>query len=210
MPRNFIIALTGLPDVGKDTVASLISPQLGFARVAFADALRREVCEAWRIDLRMLTNRAIKELPIPALAAGMCSAPGFLRWIADGGESLVYPRSPRWILQQWATYQRRYDDGHYTAIAKRTIGRLLGTGWNRVVVSDLRHSVEADMLRELGAKVVRVQRPDARPLPAETAGHSSEQHHTIKADAVIVNDGSLQVLAEVTVQCLAELGVNHV
>ncbi len=209
MTRPCIIALTGRPDVGKDTIASLIAPQLGFARIAFADALRAEVREAWRVDMRMLTDRAIKDTPIPAMAAGMCSAPGFLRWVMDGGESLVAPRSPRWALQQWATYQRRFDDSHYTRIVRRWIARQIGTGWTRIVVTDLRHPVEAAMLRELGARIVRVHRPDARPLPADTATHSSEQHEAIQADADIVNDGSLQALAELTVQCLADLGVGH-
>lgn len=210
MPQPCIIALTGAPDVGKDTVASFISPQLGFARIAFADALRREVCENWRVDPRMLTERAIKETPIPALAAGMCGVPGFLRWVLDGEESLVEPRSPRWTLQQWATYQRRFDDGYYTGIVKRWLERRIGISWNRLVVTDLRHEVEADMLRSMGAKVIRVHRPDAKPLPATTAEHSSERHHqAIEADADIVNDGSLTALAEATVQCLAELGVSH-
>ncbi len=209
MTRPCIIALTGRPDVGKDTIASLIAPQLGFARIAFADALRAEVREAWRVDLRMLTDRAIKEVPIPALAAGMCSAPGFLRWVMDGGDSLVEPRSPRWVLQQWATYQRRFDDAYYTRIVHRWVMRQIGTGWNRIVVTDLRHPIEASMVRALGGKVIRVHRPDARPLPPDTATHSSEQHEAIEADAHITNEGSLQALAEATVQCLAELGVSH-
>ena len=41
--------------------------------------------------------------------------------------------------------------------------------------------------------------------PPDTAGHTSEQHHRITADADIVNDGSLQQLVESTLECIAAL-----
>lgn len=204
--KTFILALTGYPDVGKDTVAGILSPQHGFATIAFADALRREVAEAWRIDSRMLAARPTKELPLPALAVGMCSAPAFVRWCHDAGESLKEPRSPRWALQTWATYQRRFDASYYARIVDRWIIRQVGVGWNRIVVSDLRDPVEETVLRQLGAKVVRIHRPDAKPISGATASHISEQHHRIKADADIVNDGSIEALAEVTLRCVASLG----
>lgn len=200
-----ILALTGKPDVGKDTVARFLAPAQGFQTIAFADKLREEVAEHWRVDIRMLTDRATKEWPIPALAAGMCSAPGFLRWIVDGGESLTEPRSPRWALQNWASYQRRTVPDYYARVVERWIRRQIGSGWNRLVVSDLRDPVEEAMLRHLGAKVVRIHRPDATPLQGDTALHISEQHHRIKADADIVNDGSLQALAEAALVCVAQL-----
>jgi hypothetical protein len=199
--KALIIALTGRPDVGKDTVASILAPGHGFARIAFADALRSEICEAWRIDLRMLTDRATKELPIPALAAGMCSEPAFLHWCINGEESLAAPRSPRWVMQNWATFQRRTEPDRYARITARWIERHIGVGWNRIVVSDLRDPIEEAALRALGAKVVRVHRMDARPLEGDTALHASEQHHRIVADADIVNEGSLPALAEATVEC---------
>lgn len=202
-----VIALTGRPDVGKDTVASFLAPLLGFQRIAFADALRREVSEAWRIDQRMLTDRATKEWAIPALAIGMCSETGFMRWCLECGESLNEPRSPRWALQNWASYQRRTEPDRYARIVRQWIDRQIGSGCKHIVVSDLRDPVEAKALRPLGLKVVRIHRPDARALPPDTAGHISEQHHRIPADHDIVNDGALQALAEATVQCLVDMGV---
>lgn len=203
--RPLIVALTGHTDVGKDTIAGILAPQHGFGAIAFADALRREVSEAWRVDVRNLTDRATKELTRPSLAAGMCNVPGFLHWCVDGGDSLHEPRSPRWVLQRWATYQRRFDPDYYARIVDRWIVRQVGTGWHRIVVSDLRDPVEEAVLRRMGAKVVRVHRPDRAPLAADTAGHTSEQHHRITADADIVNDGSLQQLAESTLECIAAL-----
>ena len=205
MKKPLIIALTGKPGVGKDSIADVLAPQQGFARIAFADALRREVCEAWRIDVRMLTDRHTKELPLPAMAAGMCSAPAFMRWVSDGGDSLTEPRSPRWALQRWASFKRRFIPDYYARIVERWIGRQIGCGWDRIVVTDLRDPVEETMLRRLGVQVVRVHRPELAALPADTAMHVSEQHHRIQADADILNDGSLQALAEAALECVNAL-----
>ena len=45
----------------------------------------------------------------------------------------------------------------------------------------------------------------AAPDNDHHAGHTSEQHHRITADADIVNDGSLQQLVESTLECIAAL-----
>ena len=208
--ETLIVALTGRPGVGKDSIGDVLAPQQGFARIAFADALRREVCEAWRIDLRMLTDRPTKELELPALAAGMCSDPAFMRWVADGGDSLTAPRSPRWALQRWASFKRQFTPDYFARIVERWIRRQLGSGWNRIVVTDLRDPVEEAMLRRLGAKVVRVHRPELAAMPADTAMHVSEQHHRIKADADILNDGSMQALADAALECVSLLEVRGV
>ena len=205
--ETLIVALTGRPGVGKDSIGDVLAPQQGFARIAFADALRREVAEAWRIDLRMLTDRPTKELELPALAAGMCSDPAFMRWVADGGDSLTAPRSPRWTLQRWASFKRQFTPDYFARIVERWIRRLLGSGWNLIVVTDLHDPVEEAMLRRLGAKVVRVHRPELAAMPADTAMHVSEQHHRIKADADILNDGSMQALADAVLECVGLLEV---
>jgi hypothetical protein len=135
----------------------------------------------------------------------MCSDPAFMRWVGDGGDSLTEPRSPRWVLQRWASYKRRFQPSYYATIVQRWIERQVGTGWTRIVVTDLRDAVEEHMLRNLGAKVVRVHRPDVTPLAADTASHASERHYCIPADADILNDGSLQALAESTLSCVGSL-----
>ncbi|WP_046059725.1 hypothetical protein [Paracidovorax citrulli] len=210
MTAPLILALTGRPDVGKDTIGDILAAQ-GFARFAFVDALRAEVAKAWRVDLRILTDRPTKETELPALAVGFCSEPGFMHWVAAGGESLTEPRSPRWVLQRWGTYQRRYVPGYYATIVERAIGRQLGSGWARMVVTDLRYPVEEAAMRRLGAVVVRVHRPDATPLAADTAADESERRAAaIEADTDIVNDGSLQALAESVHELVERLAVREV
>lgn len=192
-----LIAFTGKAGAGKDTAARALADGRRFLTIAFADALRREIAAAWRIDERMLTHRPTKELPLPALAVGMCSDLAFVRWAYDAGESLHAPRSPRWAMQQWATYQRRYHPARYAEIVARWIVRQFALGFDRVAVTDLRDPLELAALRALGARlhVVRIHAPLAPALAADTAGHSSERH-AIPADFDVCNDASMQALAE--------------
>ena len=110
--KPIVIALTGKPGAGKDTIADMLSPSLGFQRIAFADALRREIAEAWRMPAAMLTDRPTKEWAVPIFAVGMCSDLGFMSWCHEQGESLSEPRSPRWVMQNWGDYKRRHAPDH--------------------------------------------------------------------------------------------------
>jgi hypothetical protein len=207
-PKPIVIALTGRPGVGKDTVADLLAPALGFQRVAFADALRREIAEAWRLPVAMLTDRPTKEWPLPALSIGMCSDTGFMNWCHEQGESLSEPRSPRCVMQTWADYKRRYTPDHYAQIVARWVKRQIGTGWSRIVITDLRHRVECEALEPFGAQIIRITRPTSATLAADTAAHSSERHDLITPHHVINNDSGIPELAWNTLAVLRLMGVD--
>lgn len=189
-----VIGLIGRPGSGKDSCAAALAP-LGFHSVAFADALRVEVAKSWRVDLRMITDRAIKEVPLPALAIGMCGEPQFVHWAMRTRHCLQAPRSPRWVLQRWGSdFRREQHPDYWVCIVRRWAGRQIGVGLHRVVITDVRLPNEADLVRDLGGRLVRVHRPDLPPMAADTAGHSSEAHDALVADAVIHNDASLDAL----------------
>lgn len=195
--RATVIAFTGRTGAGKDSSAAVLVNHRAFVSIAFGDALRREISAAWRIDERMLSHRPTKELAIPALAVGMCGEPAFISWCFDCGESLHEPRSPRWAMQQWADFQRRYRPAYYADIVARWIGRQVSLGFRRIAITDLRDPIEEAVLRALGVQlsVVRVHSPHAIALTGETARHSSERHR-IAADFDLQNDGSLEALRD--------------
>jgi hypothetical protein len=205
-----VIAFTGRTGAGKDSAATVLFNHRPFETIAFADALRREIAVAWRIDERMLSHRATKEWAIPALAVGMCSEPAFISWSFDADESLHAPRSPRWVMQHWADYQRRYRPSYYADILTRWIARNAAMGFRRFAITDLRDPVEVAALHALGVQlsVVRVHSPNVTALDADTAHHSSERHR-VDADFDLQNDGSLEalrdsVLALSPIQCLGQ------
>ncbi len=196
-----VIAFTGKPGAGKDSAAAVLVNHCRFRSIAFADALRREISASWRIDERMLTHRPTKELPLPALSVGMCGDPAFIIWCVDAGENLHAPRSPRWVLQQWATFQRRWRPSCYADIVARWIRREAGLGFQRFTVTDLRDPIELQALLSLGMslRVVYVHSQVTSTLAHDTATHISERHH-IPGDLDLHNDDSLPALAEAVLQ----------
>jgi hypothetical protein len=196
MTRLYLIGLTGKPGAGKDSCAEALRAH-GYQTIAFADALRAEVAQAWRIDQRMLSDRATKEWPLPALAIGMCSDPHFLHWAVHREHSLQEPRSARWIMQHWGTeYRRAQDEDYWVRVVQRWARQRVGLGNNHLAVTDVRMRNEAALIHALGGSVVRVHRPElASVLSAATVGHDSEaQARQIDADGVIHNDAGLDAL----------------
>lgn len=205
MKQPLIVALTGKPAAGKKTIASMLAPGQGFAAVSFTEAVRRDVAQAWRLDVRLLSDPALQHVPLNSLAAGMCGDPAFMLWLTDGGEQLPPPRSPAWALQRWAEFRSRFVPDFYARQVERAIGRLVGCGWSRIVVPDLATTAQEAMLRRLGAKVVRVHRIDLADAPARPA--DSAPALTIKSHADIENSGSLDGLAAAVMDCIDFLEV---
>jgi len=201
--KPLIVALVGEPGAGRTTLADAMKAQ-GFLRVAFDDAARAEVAAAWRIDVRMLTDRHTASWAIPALAIGQCSETGFMRWAAASGESLAEPRSPEWVMREWSAFRNRSVPGYFSAIVERSIGRLVGCSWRRLVVDEVAGQPGvAAMLDRINAKVLRVHRPEL--ASAAPAGQVVAQRHAIEAHADVVNDGSLQALIEAGAEAVEAL-----
>jgi hypothetical protein len=192
-----IIGLCGLAGGGKDTVAQLLATHLRFSHLAFADALRNEICEAFGVDQSVLTRRDTKETPTPALALHRCSpASGFVnaviaqgQWLAPGknlSNELTAPRSPRWIMQQWGTEYRRTYSGqdYWTRTLKARVYVQQQGHQLRHVISDVRFDNEAEAIRSMGGTIWQVKRPDLK----QDTGHISETDGSrFKPDLVINN-----------------------
>jgi len=201
-----LIGLTGRPCVGKDTVGAMLVAA-GWQAIAFADTLRTEVAAAWGVDMRVLTERVTKEQGTPMLAAGGAANANWLRWVAMQGISLIQPRSPRWVLQNWGSFRREHDPLHFVRHVDTWVRyQRQRNPAIRLVVTDVRLANEAAALRGLGGWVVRVHRPGAPALAPDTAGHESEQHTDIEADADLVNDGGLLDLPAEVQRVLQLLG----
>ena len=188
-----LVGLTGAAGAGKDASAAMLVAA-GWRGIAFADALRIEVAEAWAIDIRLFADRAAKEVPHPHLPLHYCGRPPFRAWAEATGLDMRAPRSPRFVMQAWGTWRRQINPLHWVQQVDAWVRYQRGRGAVGLVISDVRMPNEAAMVRGAGGCIVRVHRPDAPPLQADTATHESEQHRAIQADADIHNDGSLQHL----------------
>lgn len=155
-----IIALGYKSGVGKDLACKLLQGH----RMAFADALKRMVKEAFALDYDQLWG-PLKDIVDPR-----------------------YGVAPRQILQDMGEgVRQQYGVGHWP-------NRLFdGYGFNPnhlYVITDLRHLSEVKIVKKHGGYCVKLDRPTAAAPTG--SGHVSE--HALDTydewDAVVSNDGT--------------------
>lgn len=104
-----IIGLLGPRGAGKDEVGNYLVKRHGFAKIAFADAIRSEAAAQWNVNVLNFLDRRQKELPTRWLAVQACRDSRFVDWFNANNQNdllaLYRHRSPRWVLQQWGSYR---------------------------------------------------------------------------------------------------------
>ena len=178
--HTHVIGLTGPMGSGKDTVADLLTTHCGAHKLAFADALRAEIVEAYCIEHVYLTRRETKEHPISALALRRCLDTAFVgrmiiqhQLFNDDQLDLDAPRSPRQIMQWWGTeYRRATQPGYWVSKAAQHIHWLHKALRSRlVVITDVRFDDESHLVRSLGGQIWQIKRPGC---DVATGAHVSE------------------------------------
>ncbi len=157
-----LIGLMGKAGAGKDTLAAQLAP-LGFARVAFADALYEEVASAYGVTVELLREHKDEDLD------------------AVGSR-------PREILQNWGVSRREANPDYWVFLAEEKITALRDAGTS-VVVTDVRFPNEYRAIVKGGGILVRVVRDaDHLRLRGAVAEHISETAlDGFLADAVVEN-----------------------
>jgi hypothetical protein len=179
---HHIIGLAGKSRSGKDTVAAYLVEHYGFARIAFADALREAalaldpiVVADERRDLRgrVTDFRRIRLSEIVE---------------AHGWEEAKAIPEVRRTLQRYGVAIRDMDPEFWIRVALSPIGYME----RPVVITDVRFPNEVDAVRSRAGLLVRVSRPGANGN-----GHISETAiDDVPADVEIHNAGSLLDLAD--------------
>ena len=117
-----VILLTGEPNSGKDTVASMLCDEFGFVRVAMGDILKEDVSKKTGIPLHYFHDRSIKDNPV-------------------GFQSKTY----RTLLIDHAHEARKVDNDIYV---RQVMDKIRITQGQRFVVSDWRYQSEELFLRK--------------------------------------------------------------
>jgi hypothetical protein len=190
MTGPMIIGLTGHAGAGKDSAAACLLTS-AWRSIAFADALRVEIAAAWRIDVRLLTERAGKDTPVRALCVGNADHRDWLAFACAQGWNLLQPRSPRWVMQRWGEFRRSMGADWWVRHVEVWLLSQRRNNHPGLVVTDVRMANEAALLRRMGGWLVRVHRPGAGLVAADTASHQSEGHVGLQADDDIDNSGTL-------------------
>lgn len=172
-----IIGLVGLAGAGKSTVASYLEERWSFVEIAFADPIvdmaaalmaRAGVGGEW------MTERALKEQPMPVLG-------------------MSYRQLAQTLGTQWG---RTLAPDLWIKIARQAV-YYLQEHEEHVVISDVRFFNEAQLVRELGGTLVRVQRADLPALSHGLSQHASERDQAvISVDHTLHNAGSIATLEQ--------------
>lgn len=170
--------LTGWSGCGKDAAATLMVEEMGFRRVAFADAVKQECAIIYGIPVERFYSG--KDRPLE-------------RHIH------CYPiaRTPRELLLLHALDERAKDDALYARMVVDEIRDGIGdSDMNRIVISDWRYRVELETIRSAfpDARIitVRIQRPGIQQSthPSEHELDTMVPHFTLR------NDGSISDLRD--------------
>lgn len=164
-----IVALTGLAGAGKSTAASYLTTQYGFRLEKFTGPLK---------DMLRAIGLTEDEIEGP-LKHEPCD--------------LLMGNTPRHAMQTLGTEWGRgqiHDSFWVNLWMARASGHRL------VVVDDCRFPNEAAAVRQLGGRIIRIDRPDM-PINDTVAGHVSEQHfRSLPYDFAVTNNGSIPDLSK--------------
>lgn len=203
MPR--LIALTGFPRSGKDTLADEFVSREGFVKVAIAEPLYREVSDAFQVPVSDLQSHEWKTIPHRLLAVEHCQNEDFRELVTKKlGLFADEPLTSRFVLQKWGTEFRRKRLGRDYWTSKM-IGTLRGLEGKEVIIPDMREDHEALMgywMVQRGwygsLKILQV-----RKLSATSTRHSSDEGLSkFVIDGYVDNEGTVDELYENAVLAL--------
>lgn len=205
-----IIGISGLAGSGKDTLADFLVREHGYAKLSFADPMKRFCREVFDFSEEQLWGPSEKRnAPDPRYPREQKVVP------PDGGTPFTTATflSPRYALQTlgtewgrdcfptvWVDYAVRtakkleeWKGVDYTA--QRGIFRSARPEIAGVAIPDCRFRNEVEAVKRAGGKVVRVVRPGAG-LSGAAAQHQSEKEMAELPDdlfdVVIENTGTLE------------------
>lgn len=206
---HHIIGLCGLAGTGKDTVADVLVAHAGFRKLAFADALRAEVAEAFGEEPLLFTRRETKDTPHPRLtlaraplsfAGAVLIALGHSDTFGPINDVMQQPRTPRDMLQWWGTeYRRRQDPDYWVKQLTARIQHYMLDGERRFVITDCRFDNEVDALRQpqYHSQLWQVARPGITLANTTEGQHASANDGSaFSSDHVIHNQGTVHHLRD--------------
>jgi len=174
MELELVFGVTGRKGHGKDTFCQFVKDiDDEFQILHFAEELKNMSSDIFGLTHEQLYNPQLKEIPFVWYGQKSIYIDDYLDRIklATGlnvkpGEKVA--RTPRELLQYFGTeYVRSIDDLYWV---NRVIERIKTIG-KKCLVADLRFPNEVEALREIGATLIRIQRPD---LVSDGPVHASE------------------------------------
>jgi hypothetical protein len=174
------IALLGLPRSGKDTAATVLTQELFYERVAFADPLKAmalEIDPIIRANYSARTDK-VREYRLSSI----------VEWVGWESAKDTYPEVRR-ILQHVGQSIRKRDPDYWLRVGLTALEGVAARGFP-AVVTDCRYPNEAEALRERAFMFIRIERPSAN-APSHESDTALADYPT---DGVIQNTAGLDSL----------------
>lgn len=158
-----IVGLSGKPGSGKSTVSRMVEDKVGCRRVSFGDSIRDEVEEFYGIPRELTLDDTGKEslYPVSRMQAKgrmMLVQAGVLKWTDLVRAAFLGSKGPsmtvREVLQKHATEVRRKNDPSYWV--NHFMDKVADMS-GMILVDDVRMKNEAEAIKCLGGKVVRLE-----------------------------------------------------
>lgn len=202
--KRTIVGLHGNTGSGKDTVADHMARKHSFHKIAFADAVKRDLVDMFDVSPQWFNDRTMKGMETELLSLGRCTSGEFSDWYIGtaagqveaaslGVGVLTLPRSPRWLMQTYGTDYRRNSDVNYWINRLIDTMAAIPTGDN-IVISDVRFQNESDFVKGESDtnevwEIVRMNNPH----------HNKSDRHTSNmrlpaVDKVLFNSGTINQL----------------
>ena len=178
MAKPIIIGLTGLAESGKSSLGAFLERRYGFARLPMAAPLKNMLKAIGLTDAHV--SGALKEVPC----------------------DLLQGRTPRHAMQTIGTEWGREMIGpeFWLGLWVNSAREWLASGVG-VVCDDIRFDTEAEALKAIGGKIVKLERIGTKQM-----GHASERGITPSlVDLTISNDSTLDDLFQSFEFCLGKL-----
>jgi len=137
-----IIGIAGKKAAGKDLLGSYLVAA-GYKRLAFGDIIRERVKRDFDLTEAQVNGR-FKETPTHYAKPGI-HPPEDIHW------------TPRQIMEAYGMFFRKFDE-HYWI--KQLGNEIEATEKRHIVVTDVRLIAEAEYLKSLGAKLIRLERSE--------------------------------------------------
>lgn len=165
--RYRVIGLTGPKGSGKDTVGDILKTSYdGVQTIAFADPIKNVIQHIFNLNGGKNDYDSFKRVDLS------CNL-----------EDVTHSVPGRHVVREIGMLMRRYDEQQFNRYVREKIEKLPDTWW---IVTDVRFDNEYIMLRELGATIIKIERPGYK-----YDGHITERgfdHHLV--DYVINNDST--------------------
>lgn len=171
------IALTGPKGSGKDTVARLVQemyPDYEVKCVAFADPIKKVIQHIFELD-----ENSLDQYDLFKRTHVKYQLPGYLSHAVFG----------RHVVREIGMLMRSYNDKQFTEYVRKQLTSVDQKKYIGIV-TDLRFDNEYMMLKDIGAKIIKINRPNH-----DYDGHITERgfdDHLV--DKIILNDGDVEYL----------------